>query len=68
MFMDDEELVIAGSVGHREELVPSRTGVCLYAYAAVCPFDGSLDVPVLPEVNTESMSSVPSRTIRQSYQ
>ncbi len=28
----------------------------VYAYAAVCPFDGDLDALVLPEVNTESMS------------
>ena len=27
-----------------------------YAYAAVCPFDGTLDALILPEVNTEAMS------------
>ncbi len=38
-------------------LIPSQiVREFVYAYAAVCPFDGGLDALVLPEVNTESMS------------
>ena len=63
MFMDEARFGRISDV--RRCWAPSGIRPCVpsqivreytYAYAAVCPFDGTLDALILPEVNTEAMS------------
>lgn len=63
MFMDEARFGRISDLGRC--WAPLGTRPCIpsqivreytYAYAAVCPFDGTLDALILPEVNTEAMS------------